>query len=73
MALAQLHVLTAYLSNHLVTGFTTAASFHVLASQLPKLISIKIAPHYGLFKLGYVSFGAYSNLFKKRILIPDCL
>uniref|UniRef100_A0A914ZD29 SLC26A/SulP transporter domain-containing protein n=1 Tax=Panagrolaimus superbus TaxID=310955 RepID=A0A914ZD29_9BILA len=56
MALAQLHILTAYLSNHLVTGFTTAASFHVLASQLPKLFSVTVKPHSGFFKLGFITY-----------------
>uniref|UniRef100_A0A914QH71 SLC26A/SulP transporter domain-containing protein n=1 Tax=Panagrolaimus davidi TaxID=227884 RepID=A0A914QH71_9BILA len=62
MALLQLHILTAYLSNHLVTGFTTAASFHVLASQLPKLISVKIQSHMGFFKLGYITYDLFKEI-----------
>uniref|UniRef100_A0AC35F2M2 STAS domain-containing protein n=1 Tax=Panagrolaimus sp. PS1159 TaxID=55785 RepID=A0AC35F2M2_9BILA len=62
MAFLQLHILTAYLSNHLVTGFTTAASFHVLASQLPKLISVKIQSHMGFFKLGYITYDLFKEI-----------
>uniref|UniRef100_A0A7E4V4X0 STAS domain-containing protein n=1 Tax=Panagrellus redivivus TaxID=6233 RepID=A0A7E4V4X0_PANRE len=55
VAIAQLHVLTAYLSHSLVAGFTTAASIHVLASQIPKLIAVKVTPYRGLFKLIYIA------------------
>ncbi|KAH7728862.1 prestin-like protein [Aphelenchoides avenae] len=61
MAVLQLHLLSSYLSTHLVNGFTTAAAFHVLASQLPKVLGIHIGSHEGIFKL----FKILDELFHK--------
>ena len=55
MSLLRLHSLTNYLSDNLVSGFTTAASVHVLFSQIPKLFAIKVERREGFFKLGLVS------------------
>ncbi|VDN00893.1 unnamed protein product [Thelazia callipaeda] len=53
-AVLQLHFITVYLSDPVIGGFTTGAACHVLASQMPKLVGIRIPIRtgpMGLFKL----------------------
>ncbi|KHN85578.1 Prestin [Toxocara canis] len=57
MSLLQLHFITAYLSDPLVGGFTTGAACHVFASQLPKLVGVRLKSRNGLFKLPYMTAG----------------
>jgi solute carrier family 26, other len=47
MALCRLSFLTNYISDPLVSGFTTGAAIHVLTSQIDKLIGVKIKGHHG--------------------------
>lgn len=54
MALCQFHIIAVYLSDPLVGGFTTAAAFHVLFSQIPKMFALKLPERSGLFKLFHV-------------------
>jgi solute carrier family 26 (sodium-independent chloride/iodide transporter), member 4 len=54
MALCQFHIISVYLTDPLIGGFTTAAAFHVLWSQIPKMFALKLATRSGLFKLFYV-------------------
>uniref|UniRef100_A0A915BXI3 STAS domain-containing protein n=1 Tax=Parascaris univalens TaxID=6257 RepID=A0A915BXI3_PARUN len=54
MSILQLHFVASYMSDQLVSGFTTGAAFHVAASQLPKLFGLNIPSYDGLFKLFYI-------------------
>uniref|UniRef100_A0A915E6A2 SLC26A/SulP transporter domain-containing protein n=1 Tax=Ditylenchus dipsaci TaxID=166011 RepID=A0A915E6A2_9BILA len=47
MALCRLSFLTNYISDPLVSGFTTGAAVHVLFSQLDKAIGVKVPKHHG--------------------------
>ncbi|KAL3094083.1 hypothetical protein niasHT_027411 [Heterodera trifolii] len=47
MAVFRLSFLTVYISDPLVSGFTTAAAFHVLVAQVPKLIGVASKPYGG--------------------------
>ncbi|XP_055336088.1 solute carrier family 26 member 6-like [Paramacrobiotus metropolitanus] len=52
--------LTVYLSDQLVKGFTSGASFHVFSSQLKPVFGMQnLTSHYGAFKL----FKTYSQFF----------
>ncbi|GMR32059.1 hypothetical protein PMAYCL1PPCAC_02254 [Pristionchus mayeri] len=52
MAILRLDFLTTYFSDQVVAGFTTAASLHVLVSQLKDALGIKhMAKHDGVFGL----------------------
>ncbi|KAE9552502.1 hypothetical protein FO519_004282 [Halicephalobus sp. NKZ332] len=62
MSLLRLHTLTDYLSDNLVAGFTTAASIHVLFSQLPKLFAIKVQRREGFFKLGLIAYDLLTEI-----------
>ena len=51
--------MTAYLSDQVISGFTTGAGFHVLTAQVPKVLNIKSPRHNGfgtLFKVGLILF-----------------
>ncbi|VDN37050.1 unnamed protein product [Gongylonema pulchrum] len=55
-AILQLHFITVYLADPVVGGFTTGAACHVFASQMPKLIGVRIPARHGplgLFKIPY--------------------
>lgn len=54
MALLQFHVIASYLSDSLISGFTTAAAFHMLMSQIPSILGLDLEERTGLFKLVYV-------------------
>uniref|UniRef100_A0A914HY04 STAS domain-containing protein n=1 Tax=Globodera rostochiensis TaxID=31243 RepID=A0A914HY04_GLORO len=47
MAVCRLSFLTVYISDPLVSGFTTAAAVHVLVAQMPKLIGVPSKPYGG--------------------------
>lgn len=55
MSLLQLGQLTSLLSEALVSGFTTGAAMHVLASQLKDMFGVKIKRHEGYFQVIKVS------------------
>lgn len=55
MWMLRLGAVSTLLSEPLVSGFTTAASFHVLASQLKDLFGVRIDKWSGNFKVVYVS------------------
>ncbi len=55
-SLLRLGRLSWVLSDVLVSGFTTAAAVHVLASQLKGLLGIPLPSHSGALKLARVSF-----------------
>ena len=51
MGVFRLGVVGIILSQHLVSGFTTAAAFHVLMSQIGNLLGIKVPRYGGAFRL----------------------
>lgn len=53
MALLRFGFLSAYLSDQLISGFTTGAAVHVFASQLEKIFAIKVKRYQGFLKLYY--------------------
>lgn len=65
MGLLQVGFLVRYLSDPLVGGFTTAAAFHVLISQLKIVLSVPTNNHSGCFSILYVRV-SYSNTHCRR-------
>ncbi|GMS99417.1 hypothetical protein PENTCL1PPCAC_21592, partial [Pristionchus entomophagus] len=63
MGILRLDFLTTYLSDQVVAGFTTAASVHVLISQIPDIIGITIVKHDG--QNGYLVLNTWEII--KRI------
>ena len=58
MYLLRLGVVTTLLSETLVSGFTCASAFHVVASQVKDLLGLSIQKRRGLFSFVYVSTSA---------------
>ncbi|XP_077976522.1 prestin-like [Styela clava] len=65
MSIFRLGIITIYLSEFLISGFTCGAAFHVLTSQVPKLIGITVSRHSGPLALIYT----YIDIFKEIIKI----
>nr|BBA68352.1 putative Sulfate transporter [Phreagena okutanii] len=61
MGLLKLGIITTYLSVSFVGGFTTAAAFHIMSSQVPKVFGIKVKTFAGAGKLVLM----YIDLFSK--------
>ena len=55
MGIARLGFVTVYLSDPLVSGFTTAAACHVVTSQIRNIFGVATRKYSGPFKLIYVS------------------
>lgn len=55
MYLLRLGIVTTLLSETLVSGFTCASAFHVVASQVKDLLGLSIQKRRGLFSFVYVS------------------
>ena len=51
MSLLNLGVIATYMSMPFVRGFLTGAAFHIVTSQIPFLLGIKMKPLVGIFKL----------------------
>jgi len=51
MGCMKLGVLSALLSDSLISGFTTGSAMHVFASQVPQLIGIKVTKFTGVGRL----------------------
>ncbi|CAH1782637.1 unnamed protein product [Owenia fusiformis] len=51
MGILRLGFLTIYLSDPLISGFTTGAAFHVLTSQVKHMFGLNPGRYYGAFKL----------------------
>ncbi|XP_072529242.1 pendrin-like [Salminus brasiliensis] len=64
LGMGVLHVgfLVRYLSDPLVGGFTTAAAFHVLISQLKMVLSVPTQSHNGFFSIAYVLSDVFRNI-----------
>ena len=67
MGLMKLGVLSALLSDSLISGFTTGAAMHVFASQVPQLIGIKVTKFTGVGRLVKVT-KTFSNTKYKFML-----
>ncbi|XP_047492582.1 prestin-like isoform X2 [Penaeus chinensis] len=63
MGLLQLGSLSVFLSEMLVSGFTTGAAFHVLTSQVKYLFGLQIKGHSGPFKIIYT----YRDIIKQLL------
>ena len=55
MGFFRLGFVAVYLSDPLVSGFTTGAACHVFTSQIKHIFGVKIGKYYGPLKLVYVS------------------
>ena len=55
MGLTRLGFITTYLSDPLISGFTTGAACHVFTSQIKHVFGITTDRYSGAFKLIYVS------------------
>ncbi|CAL8242397.1 unnamed protein product [Merluccius merluccius] len=62
MGLLQVGFLVRYLSDPLVGGFTTAAAFHVLVSQLKMVLSVPTNNHNGPFSIFYTLSDVVTNI-----------
>ncbi|XP_071393105.1 pendrin [Centroberyx affinis] len=71
MGLLQVGFLVRYLSDPLVGGFTTAAAFHVLVSQLKIVLSVPTNNHSGLFSIVYTLVDVFTNI--RRANMADLL
>ena len=56
MYIFRLGVVTIYLSSHMVSGYTCGAAFHVLTSQVPKLLGLDLPRKSGVLSLVYVRY-----------------
>lgn len=54
MAVLRLDFLTAYLSDQVVSGFSTGAACHVFVAQLNEITGVKLPRYDGFFRLYYV-------------------
>ena len=55
MGVFRLGFITVYLSDPLISGFTTGAACHVFTSQITHVFGVKTERYSGVFKLVYVS------------------
>uniref|UniRef100_A0A3B1IZR8 Solute carrier family 26 member 4 n=1 Tax=Astyanax mexicanus TaxID=7994 RepID=A0A3B1IZR8_ASTMX len=64
-----LHVgfLVRYLSDPLVGGFTTAAAFHVLISQLSLVLSVPTKSHSGFLSFAYILNDVFQNIWQTNV------
>ncbi|KAG9345700.1 hypothetical protein JZ751_008844 [Albula glossodonta] len=60
--LLQVGFVVQYLSDPLVGGFTTAAAFHVLVSQIKIVLSVPTNNHRGLFSIVYTLIDVFTNI-----------
>ncbi|KAJ8006968.1 hypothetical protein DPEC_G00112700 [Dallia pectoralis] len=67
MGLLQVGFLVRYLSDPLVGGFTTAAAFHVLISQLRIVLSVPTNNHNGCFSIVYTLIDVFTNVSQTNV------
>lgn len=56
MGILQFGFIVVYLSDTLVSGFTTAAALHILVSQLKFVLGLEVPGISGILSMIYVSF-----------------
>ena len=61
MGIFRLGFITVYLSDPLISGFTTAAAVHVVTSQIKNIFGVTTDQYSGTFKLIWVSYAMYMN------------
>lgn len=60
MAVLHIHLFASYLSDSLISGFTTAAAIHVVLSQVPPLLGLKdVEERSGFLKIYFVSWTTF--------------
>lgn len=62
LGLLRLGFMTVYLSDPLISGFTTGAACHVFTSQIKHIFGVEIGRYYGPFKLIYSYRDFFVNL-----------
>uniref|UniRef100_A0A914DSG6 STAS domain-containing protein n=1 Tax=Acrobeloides nanus TaxID=290746 RepID=A0A914DSG6_9BILA len=63
MSLLQMHVLASYLSEPLISGYTTASAIHVFISQVPPLLGLEgVKERSGFLKLPYTLYDIGSHI-----------
>nr|BBA68353.1 putative prestin [Phreagena okutanii] len=62
MGVFRLGFVTVYLSDALISGFTTGAACHVFTSQIKHVFGIKTARYSGVFKLVYTYRDFFANI-----------
>ncbi|KAM4037538.1 chloride anion exchanger-like isoform 1-T2 [Anomaloglossus baeobatrachus] len=62
LGLLQVGFIVKYLSDSLISGFTTAAAIHVLVSQLKFIFGLKVDPFSGPLSLFYTLKGVFMNI-----------
>lgn len=64
MGVLQAGFIVVYLSDTLVSGFTTAAAFHILVSQLKFVLGLSVPGIIGALSIIYVSLGQRSKVIR---------
>ncbi|XP_073429651.1 chloride anion exchanger-like [Dendrobates tinctorius] len=67
LGLLQIGFIVIYLSDSLISGFTTAAAIHVLVSQLKFIFGLTVKPFSGPLSLFYTLEGIFMNITKTNI------
>ncbi|XP_056429603.1 chloride anion exchanger-like [Hyla sarda] len=67
LGLLQVGFIVIYLSESLISGFTTAAAIHVLVSQLKFLFGLQVEPFSGPLSLFYTLEAVFTNITKTNI------
>ncbi|KAM3924381.1 chloride anion exchanger-like [Leptodactylus fuscus] len=67
LGLLQIGFIVKYLSDSLISGFTTAAAIHVLVSQLKFIFGLKVEPFSGPLSLFYTLKGVFTIITKTNI------
>ncbi|KAG8577276.1 hypothetical protein GDO81_010121 [Engystomops pustulosus] len=67
LGLLQVGFIVVYLSDSLISGFTTAAAIHVLVSQLKFLFGLTVEPFSGPLSLFYTLEGIFTKITKTNI------
>ncbi|XP_047349970.1 solute carrier family 26 member 10-like [Vespa velutina] len=62
MYILRLGIISSFLADSLISGFTTAAGLHVFTSQVKDLLGLTLIPRRGIFKLILTYFDIFNNL-----------
>ncbi|XP_043674844.1 prestin-like [Vespula pensylvanica] len=67
MYILRLGIISSFLADSLISGFTTAAGLHVFTSQVKDLLGLTLIPRRGIFKLILTYFDIFNNLDKVNL------
>ncbi|XP_074646669.1 prestin-like isoform X2 [Tubulanus polymorphus] len=75
MGFLQLGFLTIYLSDPLVSGFTTGAAMHVFTSQVSHIFGIKVEKYSGALRLIYTYIDLFAKILETNLaaLVMSCV